>query len=59
MEKESGFAELIRQQQESELSIKDSVTIKASHNNDKSDIDLLVEISDTDPIERGEKLISL
>jgi len=26
---------------------------------DKSDIDLLVEIDDTDPIERGEKLISL
>jgi uncharacterized protein len=26
---------------------------------EKSDIDLLVEISDTDPIERGEKLISL
>jgi uncharacterized protein len=25
----------------------------------KSDIDLLVEINDTDPIERGEKLISL
>jgi predicted nucleotidyltransferase len=26
---------------------------------DKSDIDLLVEIDDTDPVERGEKLISL
>jgi len=26
---------------------------------DKSDIDLLVEIDDNDPIERGEKLISL
>lgn len=28
-------------------------------NPDKSDIDLLVEIDDPDPIERGEKLISL
>ena len=26
---------------------------------DKSDIDLLVEIDDADPVERGEKLISL
>jgi predicted nucleotidyltransferase len=28
-------------------------------NNDTSDIDLLVEIDDPDPIERGEKLLSL
>ena len=27
--------------------------------NEKSDIDLLVEIDDNDPVERGEKLISL
>jgi uncharacterized protein len=34
-----------------------SVTDK--FDNDKSDIDLLVEIDDLDPVERGEKLISL
>lgn len=30
-----------------------------SFDNEKSDIDLLVEIDDLDPLERGEKLISL
>ena len=34
-----------------------SVTDKFDY--DKSDIDLLVEIDDADPVERGEKLISL
>lgn len=34
-----------------------SVTDRFDH--DKSDIDLLVEIDDPDPVERGEKLISL
>jgi len=34
-------------------------SVTDSFDYDKSDIDLLVEIDDVDPIERGEKLISL
>jgi uncharacterized protein len=34
-------------------------SVTGKFNKDKSDIDLLVEINDADPIERGEKLISL
>jgi predicted nucleotidyltransferase len=34
-------------------------SVTEEFNYDKSDVDLLVEIDDPDPIERGEKLISL